>query len=69
MDFSHWSANLAALAAYLVVGVIHLLGVRDTVTRARRRGRSLPPELLARAVSFQAGLLLALLAVVSPVGY
>jgi cytochrome c oxidase assembly factor CtaG len=69
MDFSHWSANLAALAAYLVVGVIHLLGVRDTVTSARRRGRSLPPELLAQAVSFQAGLLLALLAVVSPVGY
>jgi cytochrome c oxidase assembly factor CtaG len=69
MDFSHWSANLAALAAYLVVGVIHLLGVRDIATSARRHGRSLPPELLAQAVSFQAGLLLALLAVVSPVGY
>jgi putative membrane protein len=69
MDFSHWSANLAALAAYLVVGVIHLLGVRDTATSARRHGRSLPPGLLAQAVSFQAGLLLALLAVVSPVGY
>jgi putative membrane protein len=69
MDFSHWSANLAALAAYLVVGVIHLLGVRDIATSARRRGRSLPRELLAQAVSFQAGLLLALLAVVSPVGY
>ena len=69
MDFSHWSANLAALAAYLVVGVIHLLGVRDAATSARRQGRSQPPELLAQAVSFQAGLLLALLAVVSPVGY
>jgi putative membrane protein len=69
MDFSHWSANVAALAAYLVVGVIHLLGVRDTATSARRHGRSLPPERLAQAVSFQAGLLLALLAVVSPVGY
>jgi cytochrome c oxidase assembly factor CtaG len=69
MDFSHWSANLAALAAYLVVGVIHLLGVRDTAISARRQGRSQPPELLAQAVSFQAGLLLALLAVVSPVGY
>ena len=69
MDFSHWSVNLAALAAYLVVGVIHLLGVRDTAISARRQGRSQPPELLAQAMSFQAGLLLALLAVVSPVGY
>jgi putative membrane protein len=69
MDFSHWSANLAALAAYLVVGVIHLLGVRDTAISARRRGRSLPPEVLAKAVSFQVGLLLVLLAVVSPMGY
>ena len=69
MDFSHWSANLAALAAYLVVGVIHLLGVHDTATSARRHGRSLPPEALVQAVSFQAGLLLVLLAIVSPVGY
>ncbi len=69
MDFSYWSANVAALAAYLVVGVIHLLGVRDTATSARRHGRSLPPERLVQAVGFQAGLLLALLAIVSPVGY
>ncbi len=69
MDFSHWSANLAALAAYLVVGAIHLLGVRDTATSARRHGRSLPPEVLAQTVSFQVGLLLALLAVASPMGY
>jgi putative membrane protein len=69
MDFSHWSANLAALAAYLVVGVIHLLGVCDTATSARRHGRPLPPEAPVQAVSFQAGLLLALLAIVSPVGY
>lgn len=69
MDFSHWSANVAALAVYLVVAVAHLFGVSDTVTSARRRGRSVPPEMLVQTVSFQAGLLLALLAVVSPVGY
>lgn len=69
MDFSHWSGNVAVLAAYLVVGVAHLLGVSDTATSARRHGRSLPPEQLAQAASFQAGLLLVVLAVVSPMGY
>ncbi len=69
MEFSHWSGNVAALAAYLVAGVAHLFGVSDTAISARRRGRPLPPGLLAEALSFQAGLLVALLAVVSPLGY
>ena len=69
MDFSHWSGNVAALAVYLVAAVAHLFGVGESVTSARRHGRSVPPEKLAQAVCFQAGLLLALLAVVSPVGY
>jgi putative membrane protein len=69
MDFSYWSANLVALAVYLVVGVTHLLGVRDAATSARRQGRSLPAGLLAEAACFQVGLLTALLAVVSPMGY
>jgi cytochrome c oxidase assembly factor CtaG len=66
---SNWSANVVALAAYAVAAVTHLLGVRDAATDAGRQGRSLAPGQLRRAVAFQAGLLLAVLAVVSPLGY
>jgi putative membrane protein len=66
---SHWSANVVVLAAYLVVAVTHLLGMRDAATSVRRRGQSLPPGLLAQAVIFQLGLLLVVLALVSPMGY
>jgi len=69
MDFSYWSANVAALAAYAVIAVTHLLGMRDAATGARRQGRSLPGGPLAQAASFQLGLLLVLLALVSPMGY
>ena len=69
MDFSYWSANVAVLAVYVVVAVTHLLGMRDAATGARRQGRSLEPGLLAQAVIFQIGLLLVLLALVSPMGY
>jgi putative membrane protein len=69
MDFSYWSANAAALAVYAVVAVTHLLGMVDAATGARRHGRSLAPGLLAQAVIFQLGLLTALLALVSPMGY
>lgn len=66
---SNWSANVVALAAYAVAAVTHLLGVRDAATDAGRQGRSLPPGQVRRAVAFQAGLLLAVLAVVSPVAF
>lgn len=66
---SNWSANVVALAAYAVAAVTHLLGVRDAATDAGRQGRSRPPGQVRRAVAFQAGLLLAVLAVVSPIGY
>ena len=69
MEFSYWSANVVALAAYVVVAVTHLLGMRDAAASGKRRGRPLPPGLWAQAVSFQAGLLLVLLALVSPMGY
>jgi putative membrane protein len=69
MDFSYWSANVAVLVVYAVVAVTHLLGMRDAATAARRRGRSLGPGLLAQAASFQIGLLMVLLALVSPMGY
>ena len=66
---SYWSANVAALAAYAVAAVTHLLGMRDAAADARRQGRSLPPVQVRRAVAFQLGLLLAVLAVVSPLGH
>jgi putative membrane protein len=69
MVVSYWSANVVALAACAVVAATHLLGMREVATGARRQGRSLPHGQVARAVAFQAGLLVALLAVVSPMGY
>ncbi len=66
---SNWSASVVALAAYAVAAVTHLLGVRDAATDAGRQGRPLPPGQVRRAVAFQAGLLLAVLAVVSPVAF
>ncbi|HEY1345735.1 MAG TPA: cytochrome c oxidase assembly protein, partial [Streptosporangiaceae bacterium] len=56
----HWSANVAALAVYVVAAAAHLLGLR---------GEAAGPGRPARAAACQAGLLLALLAVVSPMGY
>jgi putative membrane protein len=69
MDFSHWSVSVAVLAVYVVVAATHLLGMRGVATDARRQGRSLAPGLLAQAVVFQIGLLMVLLALVSPMGY
>jgi putative membrane protein len=66
MVVSHWSANVAALAVYAVAAAAHLLGMRGEATGS---GPSRQPYRLARAVACQAGLLLALLAVVSPMGY
>ena len=63
---SHWSANVAALAVYAVAAAAHLLGMRGEATGPRLPGQ---PRRLARAAAYQAGLLLALLAVVSPLGY
>jgi cytochrome c oxidase assembly factor CtaG len=56
----HWSANVAALAVYVVAAAAHLLGLR---------GGAAGPGRPARTAACQAGLLLALLAVVSPMGY
>jgi len=64
---SHWSANVAALTAYAVAAAAHLIGTRDAATGLPRPSR--PRGQPARAASYQAGLLLALLAIVSPMGY
>jgi len=68
---SHWSANLLAVAVYLVAAGGHLLSIRigppaggAAATAGDRR-----PRAVREAVCCQAGLLVALLAVVSPVGY
>lgn len=69
MVVSHWSANLVVLVTYLVTAAAHLIGMRGAATSARRQGRSWPAVPVGQAVAFQSGLLIALLAVVSPVGY
>jgi cytochrome c oxidase assembly factor CtaG len=66
---SHWSANLAVLAAWLVVAAAHLFGVRGLAAGLRRRGEEVPDYLRREALIFQTGLLTVLLAFVSPVGY
>jgi cytochrome c oxidase assembly factor CtaG len=64
--FSHWSASWPALLGYAVVALAHLAGLvrlsspgDETEQRDRRR----------HALLFQGGLLLALLSLVSPIGY
>jgi putative membrane protein len=59
--FSYWSASWPALAGYLIVAGAHLTGLR----RLRQTGR----DLRNQALVFQGGLLLALLTLVSPLGY
>jgi len=66
---SHWSANLAVLAAWLVVAAAHLYGVRGLAAGFRRRGEDVPDYLAREALIFQAGLLTAALALISPLGY
>jgi putative membrane protein len=71
--FSHWSASWPALAAYAVVAVAHLLGLRRLTAAGSAPGAGRPPvfgqPVVRQAGVFQAGLLLALLALVSPIGY
>jgi putative membrane protein len=59
--FSYWSASWPALGAYLVIAGAHLTGLR----RLAQTGR----DLRNQALTFQGGLLLALLTLVSPLGY
>lgn len=61
----HWSLSVAPLACYAVAAAAHLCGVRTALTRAVPRR----PGLIRDALLVQAGLLAALMAVVSPLGY
>jgi putative membrane protein len=60
---SHWSAIWLVLGAYLVVAGAHLAGTLRGGAQAGQRGTA------REAVVFQFGLLVALLAIVSPVRY
>jgi putative membrane protein len=60
--FTHWSATWPALGCYVIVAAAHLAGWLRLGGPASRSGTR-------AAMLFQAGLLLALLAIVSPAGY
>lgn len=62
---AHWSAAWPAVAIYLVVAGAHLAGT----LRGGRDGAAGRRAVLGEATLFQAGLLLALLAIVSPLRY
>jgi putative membrane protein len=66
---SHWSANAPALAAVAVVAAVHLRGTLAVAGDARRRSEGVPRGLWREAVFFYAGLLVVLIALVSPIGY
>jgi cytochrome c oxidase assembly factor CtaG len=66
---SHWSANVAALAVGLAVVAVHLAGLHGLRADARRGGAALPAGLTREIIAFYSGLVLIVLAVVSPLGY
>ena len=68
--FEHWSASWPVLAGYLAAAAVHLIGL----WRLRGQQRSGPEagtrvQTAREAICYQFGLLLVLLALVSPVGY
>jgi cytochrome c oxidase assembly factor CtaG len=66
---SHWSANAAVLAVVAVVLAVHARGLRGVVTDARRQGEDIPRGLGREATAFYGGLLVVILALLSPVAY
>jgi cytochrome c oxidase assembly factor CtaG len=66
---SHWSANMAVLAVALAVVAVHLAGLLGLRGDARRGQAVLPGGLAREAIAFYSGLALAVLALVSPLGY
>jgi cytochrome c oxidase assembly factor CtaG len=66
---SHWSANMAVIAVGLAVVAVHVAGLLGLRGDARRGGAALPGGLAREAIAFYSGLLLAALAVLSPLGY
>jgi putative membrane protein len=67
----HWSGAWAALAVWAALAALHLAGLRR-LKAGPRRGRPAGRQdrsLNEQAAAFQGGLLLALLALISPIGY
>jgi putative membrane protein len=71
--FGHWSASWPALTAYALAAGWHLAGLRRLLaansTGPNRAGTPTGGQLRREAALYQLGLLLVLLALVSPVGY
>lgn len=66
---SHWSANAAVLAVVAVVAAVHARGLRGVVTEARRQGEDTPRGMGWQATAFYGGLLVVILALLSPLAY
>jgi putative membrane protein len=66
---SHWSANAAVLAVVAVVVAVHVRGLRGVAADARRTGEGTPRGLGREATAFYGGLLVVVLALLSPLAY
>ena len=66
---SHWSANAAVLAVVAVVVAAHLRGLRGVAVDARRQGEDTPRGMGWEATAFYGGLLVVILALLSPLAY
>jgi putative membrane protein len=67
----HWSGVWPALAVWAVIAVAHLAGLRRCISRRddSPRARAQARRLTVQAAALQGGLLVALLALISPLGY
>jgi cytochrome c oxidase assembly factor CtaG len=66
---SHWSANAAVLAAVAAVAAVHARGLRGLAADARRTGGHTPRGLGWEATACYGGLLVVILALLSPLAY
>jgi cytochrome c oxidase assembly factor CtaG len=66
---SHWSANVAVLAVVAVVTAVHVHGLRGVAVDARRQGEDTPRGMGWEALAFYGGLLVVILALLSPLAY
>jgi putative membrane protein len=69
MVVSHWSANAAVLAVVAVVAAVHLRGLHGVAADARRQGEGTPRGMGWEATAFYGGLLVVILALLSPLAY
>ena len=69
MVVSHWSANAAVLAVVAVVVAVHLRGLHGVAADARRQGEGTPRGMGWEATAFYGGLLVVILALLSPLAY